>query len=455
MKKTIVIKVVLLTALIPFLLGMSSLTMMTDAKVKNPVIHIENEPNLEIHEGYVSQKEETVLVKKGRKTIAQVYLSEPVMVAMAEQEEEWGFFQFPNIGIADDGTIVVSWQMKEDTPVTYGKKPSRKYSPMMSKDGGKTWNSQDKKYSLKRYGNYIELTDGAILQLTTPASKNENSLIKRPKVLDKKKRYTYFLAEDLPDELQGAYIVYQEGGKTELVHAIVIDPGLVRYSYDDLIPVIWKGTIKELSDHTLMAGIYPTCYLDSLGRVSAEGVSFYQSFDSGRSWKVRGKIPFEKEKLDVIRGGNGFTEPAFQIMADSTFLCIMRTGSTSPMYESFSTDFGLSWSIPKPITPNGVKPCVMALKNGVIVLTSGRPGIQIRFNLDGRGKTWTEPIDMIPFMTSIGTYNRDVSCGYSSLIGTDTNSFYLVYSDFTTKGPNGKQRKSIWFRKIQIENKYK
>ena len=453
MKKTIVIKVVLLTALIPFLLGMSSLTMMTDAKVKNPVIHIENEPNLEIHEGYVSQKEETVLVKNGKKTIAKVYLSEPVMVAMAEQEEKWGFFQFPNIGIADDGTIVVSWQMKDDSPVTYGKKSSRKYSPMMSKDGGKTWNPQDKKYSLKRYGNYIELTNGAILQLTTPASININSLRKRPKALDKKKRYTYFLVENLPDELQGAYILYQKGGKSELVHATVIDPGLVRYSYDDLIPVIWKGNIKELSDHSLMAGIYPTCYLDSFGRVSAEGVSFYQSFDFGRSWKVRGKIPFEKEMFDVIRGGKGFTEPAFQILADSTFLCVMRTGADSPMYETSSTDYGQSWSTPKPFTPNGVKPCLMTLNNGVIVLASGRPGIQVRFNLDGSGESWTEPIDMIPFMTSIDTYNRDVSCGYTSLIGTDTNSFYLVYSNFTTKDPSGKQRKSIWFRKIKIENK--
>ena len=134
---------VLFAALIPFLLGMSSPIMMTDARVKTPVIHIETKPNLEIHEGYVSQKDEIVSVRQGRKTIAKVHLGEPVLVAMAENEEGWGFFQFPNIGIADDGTIVVSWQMKEDSPLTYGKKSSRKYSPMMSKDGGKTWNPQD------------------------------------------------------------------------------------------------------------------------------------------------------------------------------------------------------------------------------------------------------------------------------------------------------------------------
>lgn len=450
MKRIIIIMAVLFAALIPFLLGMSSPIMMTDARVKKSVIHVETKPNLEIHEGYVSQKDEIVSVRQGRKTIAKVHLGEPVLVAMAEQEEGWGFFQFPNIGIADDGTIVVSWQMKEDSPVTYGKKSSRKYSPMMSKDGGKTWNPQDKKYSLKRYGNYIELTDGAVLQFTTPSSKKINSLIKKPKALNKSKKYTYFLAKDLPEELQGAYISYQKGGKSEMVHASVIDPGLVRYSYDDLISAMWKGNIKELSDHTLIAGVYPTCYIDSLGRVSAEGVSFYQSFDSGRSWKVRGKIPFEEEKIDVLRGGNGFTEPTFQILADSTFLCVMRTGAASPMYEAFSSDFGQSWSTPKPFTPNGVKPCLMTLNNGVIVLTSGRPGVQVRFSFDGRGETWTEPIDMVSFMTTIGSYNRDVSCGYTSLIEASANSFYMVYSNFSTKNTEGKDRKSIWFRKIEV-----
>ena len=450
MRKPVCLLLLLLIAIIPILLGTATPMKMTDAREKKAVIRIETEPNLEIHEGYVSQKDETVLVKQGRKIIAKVHLSEPVMVAQAEQEEKWGYFQFPNIGRAEDGTIVVSWQMKEDSPVTYGKKSSRKYSPMMSKDGGKTWNPQDKKYSLKRYGNYIKLTDGAILQFTTPPSKNIKSFIKRPKALNKTKNYTYFLVEDLPEELQGAYISYQKGGKSEMVHASVIDPGLVRYSYDDLISAMWKGNIKELSDHTLIAGVYPTCYIDSLGRVSAEGVSFYQSFDSGRSWKVRGKLPFEEEKIDVMRGGKGFTEPTFQILADSTLLCVMRTGAASPMYEAFSSDFGQSWSTPKPFTPNGVKPCLMTLNNGVIVLTSGRPGVQVRFSFDGRGETWTEPIDMVSFMTSIGTYNRDVSCGYTSLIEASANSFYMVYSIFSTKNTEGKDRKSIWFRKIEV-----
>lgn len=53
---------------------------------------------------------------------------------------------------------------------------------------------------------------------------------------------------------------------------------------------------------------------------------------------------------------------------------------------------------PEPFTPNGVKPCLMTLGNGVVVLSSGHPGVQVRFNLDGKGHSWIDPIDMIPFM---------------------------------------------------------
>ena len=53
-------------------------------------------------------------------------------------------------------------------------------------------------------------------------------------------------------------------------------------------------------------------------------------------------------------------------------------------------------------------------------------------------------------MKKDGTYVRDVSCGYSSIIENDENSFFIVYSDFTTKNDEGQGRKSIWFRKVTV-----
>lgn len=56
-------------------------------------------------------------------------------------------------------------------------------------------------------------------------------------------------------------------------------------------------------------------------------------------------------------------------------------------------------------------------------------------------------------MHADGAFKWDVSCGYASIIEGGSTSFYLVYSDFTTKNNHGDLRKSIWFRKIKVRKK--
>lgn len=219
------------------------------------------------------------------------------------------------------------------------------------------------------------------------------------------------------------------------------------------MPIVWWGNIKELDNKTLLAGVYP-CYYKSFERDEIyEAVSFYKSSDEGKTWEFVGKIPFDVDVFLKRNGGKSFDEPTFEVFKDGTLLCVMRTGSSAPMYKSFSNDLGKTWSQPMAFTPNGVKPTLKLLKNGVLVLASGRPGIQLRFSLDGTGNGWTNAIDMIPFMNPDGTYNRDVSCGYASICEDGRNSFYLVYFDFTTINEKGKTRKSIWFRKIEVFTK--
>lgn len=452
MKKSVCLLFLLLTILIPVLLGMASPAKMTDARVKKTVIQVEANPSLEIHEGYVSKKAETILVKKGRKTIARVHLSEPVMVAMAVQDEEWGFFQFPSIGKSDDGTLIVSWQMKEDSHKTYGVKSNRRYIPMMSKDKGKTWHPQDKEYDLHKMGYNVTMRDGSFLSVITPKSENIRKYKIFPNAIAKNNHYTYYLEESLPENLRGAYFNYkQAGGKTKVIHAQLDDPGLLRYAQDELMPVLWWGNIKQLSDNSLIAGVYPCDYVYNKEVVTG-GVSFYRSLDRGQSWRIIGKILPDSSSLLYKQKGDesGFTEPAFEILSDSTMICVMRTGMTAPMYKTISHDKGISWEKCEPFTPNGVMPRLLLLKNGVLVLASGRPGIQLRFSVDGTGRTWTEPIDFIHFMNENGTFTRDVSCGYASILEANENSFIIVYSDFTTNNDLNQKRKSIWFRTITV-----
>lgn len=452
MKRTIYILLFSFIVIIPILLGMATPAKMTDTREKKAVISIETEPNLEIHEGYVSQKEETVLVKKGRKTIAQIYLSKPVVVAMAEQEEKWGYFQFPFITRTDDNELYISWQMAADSHKSIGIKSNRKPLPMVSEDNGKTWKAKEVK-SFGLSGNiHGVMSDGNILQILIPTPKDIHNYTNFPKSVGKVREYTFYPMEKLPDELQGVYLnLWDKNRKSTLIHARINDPGALRYSIDGVMPIPWSGTIRQLSDGSLVAGVYPSYYLDDNKLVKPCGVAFYRSKNSGYNWDILGKIPFEADEEAKQHGSMEFDETAFEILQDSTFICVMRSGSTAPLFKSYSYDRGKTWTKPVAFTPNGVKPKLMLLDNGVLALVSGRPGVQIRFSTDGTGNEWTEPIEMMPFMKGEGSYTRDVSCGYGSIIKDGPNSFFIVYSDFMTKDKNGNERKSIWFRKVLIK----
>ena len=98
-------------------------------------------------------------------------------------------------------------------------------------------------------------------------------------------------------------------------------------------------------------------------------------------------------------------------------------------------------------------PRLLTLDNGVTVLLSGRPGVQLRFSVDGHGETWTDPIDFVPYRESVAkARNFNVSCGYTRVVpAEDKDSFYVVYSTFNHEEDyKTLKSKSIWFRKVKV-----
>lgn len=410
--------------------------------------------SLDIHEGLLSESKQRIKYKKDGVLYAVIDLSEPVLVSMAQHKEEWGYFQFPYIGRGDINTLIVGWSMKEDSPKMYGKQSDRNEVPMMSKNGGRKWRPQDRQYRLLDIVYHVTLDNGDVLQINTPQAKNINNYDHFPKEVGSIGNRKFYLADSLPNELKGIYFNRAPiDQKAELIHASLYDDALLRYANNDLMPIVWWGDIKQLNDHSLLAGAYPTFYYNDDGTVSRGGVTFYKSEDEGLSWYSIGKIPVELDKREEQKGCDSFEEPTFEFLSDSTIICIMRTGASTPMYRTFSNDLGRTWTKPEPFTPNGVKPRLMRLKNGALVLISGRPGVQLRLCLDEKGYDWSEPIDMIPFMHEDGSYTRDVSCGYVSVLEDGKDSFYMVYSNFISKNTEGEVRKSIWCRKVRIKLK--
>lgn len=145
----------------------------------------------------------------------------------------------------------------------------------------------------------------------------------------------------------------------------------------------------------------------------------------------------------------GFTEPAYEILADGTFICVNRTTDgigNGPMYISRSSDMGKTWSKPEIFMASGVLPRLLQLENGVTVMASGRPGVQLRFSNDGKGKLWTNAFEMMPWID----YKDQVSCGYTGLLATGPDRFLVVYSDFRFVTEEGTVRKAIKVREVIV-----
>lgn len=238
------------------------------------------------------------------------------------------------------------------------------------------------------------------------------------------------------------------------MQATVENEDLIRVASNNLISTIWFGKLSIVAD-VIYACVYPSYYMEN-NSIKPCSISFYKSLDYGKSWKIQGIIDYQVDERYHSNSNaeffaKGFYEPTFEFLKDGSIMCVMRTATETitPMYKSYSKNCGVSWSKPEPITPNGVMPQLIRLDNDILVLASGRPGIQLRFSCDSDGEEWTSPIEMIDYDET--KHYEDDTCGYPFLYKASENEVYLVYSNFKEKSTFGNYRKSIVFRKLRVK----
>lgn len=262
-----------------------------------------------------------------------------------------------------------------------------------------------------------------------------------------KNEYTYYRLRELPDQLQGVWFARLAKGALDwkMERATLVDPLALRYSIREIFPIVVFGQVRRLPDGALLLCMYPGL-LEGQQRFYSN-VFFYRSTDEGRHWHVQGRIPFQPDETVDPAGfeRDGFTEPTFEILEDRSLICVMR--SEGPMYMSRSRDLGKTWSKPEIIAPNGVCPRLLRLANGVLVLSSGRPGAEVRLCYDKQASNWSAPFRLVPLTSpDVGAD----SCGYTDLVALDKNSFLVVYSWFKSPAPDGQTRKAIMVRRITV-----
>jgi hypothetical protein len=157
-------------------------------------------------------------------------------------------------------------------------------------------------------------------------------------------------------------------------------------------------SIVELDNGDLLASMY--------GKFKRE--KKYRSFvvkstDCGENWSYLSTIAY-----DPKIGTEGFCEPVMGLLQNGEILCVMRTGSGEPLYQSASSDHGERWSNPVPTGARGVDPDLVIMKSGIVACSYGRlqprkeiepsisldpklpasMGVQIMFSTD-EGASWT------------------------------------------------------------------
>ena len=391
--------------------------------------------------------------RRNGKKVLSVHLKDPVVVSAATRPEKWGYFQFPNILRRNENTIAIKWNLTIDAIEAYG---SPHFGAAVSTDGGSSWQPAEVQENagslLLKNGDRINVVTPTPvkvgdLQLPAPVGKGSDPYVKSA--------YTFYKLHDLPESRQGVYLERLKNGNItwEPEKAGLYDPQAARYSFRGLIPVLWWGDMHLAKDQSIIAGVYPGFYIKDNGEADPRsGVFFYRSADNGHSWKIQGRILFVPD-LNLDSTGykrTGFSEPAFELMADGSFLAVMRTTDglgNGPLYASRSADLGITWTKPAIIAPSGVLPRLLRLHNGVTVLASGRPGVQLRFSTDGHGAKWSDPFELLPYKNE----KEEVSCGYTGLIATGPDRFLIVYSDFKYENAAKEIRKAIKVREVIVQ----
>jgi hypothetical protein len=321
---------------------------------------------------------------------------------------------------------------------------------LVSSDDGLVWR-EDSAAAKLAYG--LRLTGGDRLVIDTPPSIPVEEL-ELPASAGAFRSYgtpfSLYRWTELPPDLRRIFFRRFTKGAWFGESSVVDDPRGMRYAAGGRFPRIWWGDMEAMPDGSLAAVTYPNI-LDQGPRFRFSAAC-WRSKDGGRTWALRGRIPYSPdEQADPkAEDRDGFTEPAFTRLRDGSLYCVLRTtdgAGAGPMYQTRSKDGGGIWSKPAVMAPNGVMPRLLRLGNGMLVLSSGRPGVQLRISKSGLGDDWSEPVDVLP--STADKLDAD-SCGYTGLVALDRDTFLIVYSWFQKPDAGGRPRKAVLSRRIRV-----
>ena len=150
--------------------------------------------------------------------------------------------------------------------------------------------------------------------------------------------------------------------------------------------LVHSGSVVQLRDGSHLTTMYGhgSGSYRHWGRHPA--VYFVRSTDSGLSWQLRSSIPW---RAVYGNSSDGPGEPTTARLPDGTLWCVFRSDSSEYYWSATSGDDGVSWhNVSQLPFAWSVKPRLRVTSSGFLVLTGGRPGIDMWVSGD-RGGHWS------------------------------------------------------------------
>lgn len=424
-------------------------------------------------------------------------ISDPILVYAPEMKgnvSKWGAYAIPRMWRDKNGELVIRFNGEADSmdvnsmfclPNLY----------FVSKDNGDTWELEpngDNIYDISVLTGidspYLDLENGEKLFLKykkncAPIENlNFKKEIEHPCGEAIMRSYYY---GDIPDECKGIAIgKIDKDGKTSFNEINFDFPereilvnckakteegsyvDVPQYIQPNIFKLPYLSCLNKLPDGTLVAlctGQNP----EITDRYSSE-LYLVVSIDEGKTFTKRAVVAGGKNDLPYGYGGDG-GEVSLTVDSEGNFFAVMRMDmSIHPdfdedkvwgTYFTASFDGGYTWDKPREIADSSVTPHIKALKDDILLVIYGRPGVHCKVSYD-KGKTWSESYSIIgKTLTEERNMGRNDaeskyfdSCSYSNTfvekIADDT--VIVCFNNLKYPDKNGVPTKAAFVRKITV-----
>lgn len=382
-------------------------------------------------------------------------VGEPVVVAQGPTYEEasWGPWQFPTIGRADDGRVMVSVNISPDNEMYYGDDPAW----FASDDEGRTWYPVSVENAAV---SYTKLSNGDRIgsKGTAPYEPDPEMLDGVQPVFNACGYADVYLVDDVDpkymDRVWKFHRVFAgETERKETVSRINYWPNMAFVkSENGIIPPFQFGRIRVAPDGSVWATDYGHMPSPYTGEYPGGLSQFYfRSVDNGWTWDMMSWLdPRQTE------GAYVFCESDIAWTSNGTAVTLIR-GAKS--YIAQSKDGGRTWNTPVEFDEIGVMPAIASLKCGALIASYGRPGFFVRASFDPDGEVWEEPVEIIGNYDHTSEMNEPCesapghswgTCSYSDILPISDNEALVVYTDFFVPDAEGIKRKSLMVVKVSV-----